>query len=197
MKASKWILFDMHDTLVSSSIYMALYAPLITRLVSDKGISFTKLNVEINRIKKLTGATRADTYEVCESFNALDLYYQEFAKHLRTTPAREEVSKLFDAIREMGMRIGIVSTDHARTIRLMLEHHNLADFVDFIFCKEHGGEKNSLVFWKKLCEAHKIEPNEAMVVDNDQKAIDNAKVIGFKTLKVDCLIDYSILGRIH
>jgi len=197
MKASKWVLFDMHDTLVSSSIYMSLYAPLITRLVSDKGISFTRLNTEINRIKKLKETTRADTYEVCESFNALDLYYQEFAKHLTATPARTDVAKLFDAVREMGMRIGIVSNDHARTLRLLLEHHNLADFVDFIFCFEHGGEKNSLVFWKKLCDAHNIEPDEAIVIDNDQKAIDNAKVSGFKTIKVDGLIDYTLLGRIH
>ncbi|RMF05171.1 hypothetical protein D6764_05380 [Candidatus Woesearchaeota archaeon] len=196
MKSRKWCLFDLHDTLVSNNIYMALYQPVITRLISEKGIGFSRLNSEIERLKGLSGKSRADTYDLCESFNALDIYYQELARQLERVKTRSDVAKLFDALNEMGKKIGIVSNSHVKTVRMVLEHHNLIDKVEFIFCREHGGSKDSLSFWNKLMKKHSLDPDDLLLIDNDEAAIENAQVLGIKTLKVAGPVGFSLIKYI-
>lgn len=196
MKPVDWVLFDVDDTLISSNLYMSLYTPIVTKLVGEKGVPFLKLNKEMERIKSASGSSRADTYDLCETFNALDLYYQELSAHIAGSAVRTEVQKLFEGLHEMGKNIGIVSNSHSRTVKLLLEHHGLTEHIDFIFCREHGGEKNSLPFWQALMTKHNLDPQKTLVVDNEKKNLDNASVLGFRTHQVQGLVDFNLIRYI-
>lgn len=197
MKSREWCLFDVHDTLISSKIYMSIYQPVITRLMSEKGVPFSKLNNEMERLKGISGNTRADSYNLCESFNALDVYYQELSKQLTHSAIKSDLVKLFNALKDMKKKVGIVSNSHKRTVKMILEHHGLLDKVNLIFCEEDGGQKDSLPFWQKLTSKTGIEPENAVLIDNDKNSTDNAEVLGFKTILINGIIGFDVLRYIN
>ncbi|MBS3168854.1 HAD family hydrolase [Candidatus Woesearchaeota archaeon] len=181
-------LFDLDDTLIDTKIYAQLYEPILRLIVEKReltGKSLDKKAAEFGLTKNKYG--RWDTGDLCRELGLLAEYYEELEKMIEMVPVlRDSVLDVFSKLREKKKKIGVVSNSMRRTIELYLQKYNLLPFVDFIFSQNDAGcRKNDPVFWKKLIQKEKLNPEESLVVGDDP--IEDGEIprsLGFKTFLI-------------
>jgi predicted phosphatase len=74
-----------------------------------------------------------------------------------------------DALRERGILVGVISYNHIGNVRRILEAFGLLDRIDYIVAEWHSNKDQMLGHMLETARAdgHRIEPSEAMLVDDD------------------------------
>jgi len=189
----KAVLFDLDNTLidfmlmkrksceaaVSAMIAAGLKAPkkkileILFELYDKYGIEYKKIFQEL--LKKLTG--RIDYRIVSEGVVAYRRAKMLYVKAYPNT--RSTLLKL----REMGIKLGIVSDAPSVNAWIRLVEMGIQDFFDVVITLyDTGKTKPSPIPFKKALEKIKTRPEETLFVgDWIEKDIEGAKALGMKT----------------
>jgi len=96
----------------------------------------------------------------------------------------EDVPPVLDAVRERGVKVGLLSNS-ARDLDLFVAHHGLA--VDAVLTsRDHGKTKPHAAIFRRILELLGVEPGEALMVgDSVEDDIDGALAVGMRAVLVD------------
>ena len=173
-------IFDLDDTLIDNAIFRRMYNELVTRIVSEIGVSEIDLQIKITKLKNETG--KIDTFELCKNIGCLELYYEILEKYVRLTFTMNNpgIPALFKKIKKENKRIGIASGFPEKTIKLFLERFDLMRHVDFL----ESGKKDTVYFWMTVERKHAIDKTSALVIDDSDEILEVAKNTGYKVLNI-------------
>lgn len=184
----KCYLFDLDDTLIDSSIYHALYEPVMRRVRKELNISEKDLIIKLDSLKiRKNKIGNHDTGDACKRLGLLDIYYEELEKHIKIHHVlRDDVTGLFEHLRKNKKHIAIASDSMRKTICLYLDIYGLSDKIDFVFSAEDAGcKKDDGKYWEKLIEEHRLKPEECMMIgDNEIEDVEIPRRFGFKTFHI-------------
>ena len=102
--------------------------------------------------------------------------YHALASHVPIFPGIKEV---FTALREHGIRIGMVSSSEERTIRPILETNGLA--VDFIAHSDLFGKARAL---KRVLREQSLQPADILYVGDEVRDVEACQKVGVKIIAV-------------
>jgi putative hydrolase of the HAD superfamily len=96
----------------------------------------------------------------------------------------DDVLPTLDALRERGLRLGLLSNT-ARDLQLFVEHHGLA--VDAVLTSRlHGKTKPHEAIFLRMLELLDVRPDEAaMVGDTLEDDVEGARNVGMRAVLVD------------
>ena len=96
----------------------------------------------------------------------------------------EDVPPVLDAVRERGVKVGLLSNS-ARDLDLFVAHHGLV--VDAVLTsRDHGKTKPHAAIFRRILELLGVEPGEALMVgDSVEDDIDGALAVGMRAVLVD------------
>lgn len=180
-------LFDLDDTLISTSIYAEIYYPIIEIIknkfnIDDEGLKnkAEELGLTLNKFN------RWDTGDLCSKLGLLDEYYKVLENEIKVkTHLKNDIHELFNHLRKTNKKIGIVSNSMTRTIKAYLKRYNLDP--DFIFSKDDANcKKNDITYWNTLINKFHLIPSDCIVIGDDKiQDILNPQKLGFKTFLVN------------
>ncbi|MBT3721390.1 HAD family hydrolase [archaeon] len=182
-------LFDLDDTIVDSTIYTRMYHKLIDELLNSLKISKIELQQAITKLKNETGEQKIDTFDLCKSLGATDIYYKVLERHIKHTYTLKykEIPSIFKKIKESNKIIGIVTQSQVKTAELFLKRFRLFSYIDFI----QSGKKENLVFWMNLEKKHDLKKENCLMIDDSDDVLEIAKRVGYNILNVKNLDDLS------
>ena len=182
-------LFDLDDTIVDSTIYTRMYHKLIDELLNSLKISKIELQQAITKLKNETGEQKIDTFDLCKSLGATDIYYKVLERHIKHTYTLKykEIPSIFKKIKESIKIIGIVTQSQVKTAELFLKRFRLFSYIDFI----QSGKKENLVFWMNLEKKHDLKKENCLMIDDSDDVLEIAKRVGYNILNVKNLDDLS------
>ena len=130
-------LFDLDDTIVDSTIYTRMYHKLIDELLNSLKISKIELQQAITKLKNETGEQKIDTFDLCKSLGATDIYYKVLERHIKHTYTLKykEIPSIFKKIKESNKIIGIVTQSQVKTAELFLKRFRLFSYIDFTYIR--------------------------------------------------------------
>lgn len=167
---TKTIIFDLDGTLVDPRIYGEVYPMVIDKIKTDTGFSDEELDdfLEKSGMRRYTNG-RWDSGYLCRIFGLIDWYYEILAWYIKENDILyTDVEPMFKKIKEKGIRIIIASNSMHRTIKLYMDHYNLAQYVDYIFSSNDAGfVKEDVNFWKILIDIHAIDSEKTVIVGDD------------------------------
>ncbi len=191
-------LFDLDDTIISTSVYKEIYTPFLEAISKKRGIYGGTLE------KKAKGwglkpnkFGRLDTGDLAKRLGLLNEYYSILEEGIQVDKGVQlEVKALFRRIKSQHFKIGIVSNSMRRTIKLFLEKYGFMNDPNFIFCREDADcKKDSLRFWRILIKKQNLNPQECLVVGDDElQDVEVPKKAGFNTFLIKTRKD---IGKVY
>jgi len=180
-------IFNLDDTVVDKSVYKSIYNDIINALLETLKIDKIKLQELINQVKFETGKQEVDSYELCKSLNATEVYFKVIERKIKHTYSMKTkaIPTIFRKIHAQNKKIGVISEAKEHVVKLFLKHFHLFEYVTFI----HSGDAKSVLFWVTLEKKFDLEKTDTMVIDNDDSILKIAERAGYKVLNVKDIDD--------
>jgi putative hydrolase of the HAD superfamily len=91
--------------------------------------------------------------------------------------------RFLETVREMNIRVLLVTNSHRDTLDLKEEVTGLCEFFDGVHsAHDYGHAKEQQAFWKALQEQEGFEPETTMFVDDTERVLKSAGEYGVETL---------------
>ena len=189
----KAILFDLDNTLHDFIKTKQICCEAAIRAMQENGlkISKTKALKLIFKIYKKFGIEYTKVFQVflLQTLKKIDwrmlaaaiVAYRKAQNGI--LPLYPKVITTLLKLKEMGIKLGIVTNAPRIKAWIRLTELQLQDFFDFVICKEDSGEeKPSQLPFKLAIKKLNLEPREILMIgDNPEQDIKGAKKLGIKT----------------
>ena len=113
---------------------------------------------------------------------ACAMAYQNWIYNMPQIPGMREV---VSRVKKMGKKVLLLSNISKYFASHASEFDILSEFEFCFFSAEHGLTKPSREIYERLCEITQIVPEETIFIDDSQKNLDGASMIGIKTYLFD------------
>lgn len=99
-----------------------------------------------------------------------------------TVALHQGVPELLRTLRERGLQVAIVSTNHEETIRAILARHGVADLVGAVHCSSKLFGKARLL--RELMRRERLRPEQLVYVGDEHRDVEASREAGVRVIAV-------------
>ncbi|NCD42395.1 MAG: HAD family phosphatase [Bacteroidia bacterium] len=168
------LIFDLDGTLINTDdVNYLAYKEAIQKV---KNLDLALLHKNDERF------TREELYLIIEDLtsqeyeNIIEIKNDVYKKYLKKSKVNMFVVKIIEKFSQSN-KIVLATNSHRNRAQIILRYHSLTNLFDHIFCKEdYKNQKNNK--FKHVLNNLNIDPNLAIVFENDNKEIKKAILSG-------------------